>query len=61
MPEMVPQEPIPATSTSTFPPVSCQISGPVVRLWASGFLGFANWEGRKAPGISRARRSATPW
>ena len=41
------------------PPVCSQISGPVVRRWVSGFVGFAYWLGWKAPGISRVSRSAT--
>ena len=36
------------------------ISGPVVVACANGLRGFSNWLGRQAPGISRARRSATP-
>src|ERR1035438_5839652 len=39
---MVPPVPMPETSTSIPPPVSSQISGPVVRKWISGLAGFLN-------------------
>ncbi len=41
-PVMVPPVPTPATSTSTSPPVSAQISGPVVLSWMAGLAGFSN-------------------
>ncbi|EJT83782.1 hypothetical protein PPS11_30776 [Pseudomonas putida S11] len=44
---MVPPVPTPATSTSTAPSVSFQISGPVVFSWIAGLAGFSNWPGRK--------------
>ncbi|MCY1311339.1 hypothetical protein D9M70_616270 [compost metagenome] len=39
---MVPPVPTPATSTSTAPSVSLQISGPVVFSWIAGLAGFSN-------------------
>lgn len=39
---MVPPVPMPATSTSTAPSVSSQISGPVVSEWICGFASLAN-------------------
>ncbi|MCY1545816.1 hypothetical protein D9M68_817760 [compost metagenome] len=39
---MVPPVPTPATSTSTAPSVSLQISGPVVCSWMAGLAGFSN-------------------
>ncbi len=55
---MVPQVPAPATKWVMRPAVCRQISGPVVFSCASGLAGLAYWFGRKAPGISRTRRSA---
>ena len=39
---MVPPVPTPDDETSTAPPVSSQISGPVVRLVDGGLAGFLN-------------------
>ena len=57
-PVRVPPVPTPATKISTLPSVSSHISGPVVFLCASGFAGFANWEGIKLFGYSFASSSA---
>ena len=43
MPVIVPPEPMPATKASTSPPICSQISGPVVRKWASELASLANW------------------
>ena len=39
---MVPPVPTPETKTSIVPPVSSQISGPVVFSWIAGLAGFLN-------------------
>ena len=44
---MVPPVPTPATSTSTAPSVSFQISGPVVFSWIAGLAGLSNCCGMK--------------
>ena len=44
-PVIVPPVPTPATSTSTLPSRSRQISSAVVRRWISGLAGFENWLG----------------
>ncbi len=41
-PVTVPPVPVPATTTSTRPSVSRQISSAVVRRWISGLAGFSN-------------------
>ena len=46
-PVIVPPVPTPATSTSTLPSVSRQISSAVVRRWISGLAGLPNWSGMK--------------
>ena len=53
-PVMVPPVPTPATKMSTSPSVSCQISGPVVAMWAAGLAGFTNCPATKALGSSLA-------
>ena len=57
-PVMVPPVPTPATNQSTWPSVSCQISGPVVSKWALGLAALTNWPGTKLPGISWDSSSA---
>lgn len=57
-PVTVPPVPTPATKMSTLPSVSSQISGPVVRKWASGLAWFTNWPGMKLFGSSAASSSA---
>ena len=47
MPVIVPPVPTPATTMSTLPSVSFQISGPVVSLWIFGFAKFLNCCGTK--------------
>src|SRR6185369_4477221 len=49
-PVMVPQVPRPATKWVIFPSVWRQISGPVVRKWASGLAGFLYWLSWCQPG-----------
>jgi hypothetical protein len=41
-PVIVPPVPTPETRTSIAPPVSSQISGPVVHSWMAGLAGFLN-------------------
>ena len=41
-PVMVPPVPTPETRMSMAPPVSSQISGPVLASWMAGFAGFLN-------------------
>ena len=43
---------------STVPSVSAQISGPVVRSWASGLAGFSNCPAMMLPGMLRRSSSA---
>ncbi|OPZ03911.1 MAG: hypothetical protein BWZ10_03234 [candidate division BRC1 bacterium ADurb.BinA364] len=57
-PAMVPPVPTPATNASTWPPVSFQISGPVVARCIAGLAGLSNWLGMKAPSISLSNRLA---
>jgi hypothetical protein len=57
-PVIVPPVPTPATTASTCPSVSSQISRAVVALWAAGFAGFSNCCSITAPGISPAIRRA---
>ena len=51
MPVIVPPVPTPATTMSTLPSVSFQISGPVVSLWIFGFAKFLNCCGTKLFGV----------
>ena len=63
MPVSVPPVPTPATTASTAPPVSRQISSAVVARCAAGLAALSNWPSTKACGISRARlvaRSTAP-
>jgi hypothetical protein len=53
-PVMVPPVPMPATSRSTAPSVSSQISTPVVALWMAGLAGLSNWRAQMAPGVAAA-------
>src|ERR1017187_8935627 len=56
---MVPPVPMPETSTSIRPPVSSQISGPVVRKWISGLAGVLNYSNStKRPGSEATIPSA---
>ena len=57
-PVMVPPVPTPATTMSTWPSVSFQISSAVVRRWISGLAGFLNCWGMKALGVVRTNSSA---
>ncbi len=57
-PVMVPPVPMPATTMSTWPSVSFQISSAVVWRWISGLASLANWRARTAPGRSAATSSA---
>ncbi len=57
-PVMVPPVPTPATTTSTAPAVSFQISSAVVASWIAGFARFLNWAGLTEPGISASSSSA---
>ena len=57
-PVIVPPVPIPATTMSTPPSVSAQISSAVVRRWMAGLASLANWRARTAPGRSAATASA---
>ena len=50
-PVIVPPVPTPATSASTLPSVSAQISSAVVLRWISGLAGFSNCCGMKEFGI----------
>ncbi len=50
---------MPATTMSTSPSVSSQISTAVVFRWISGLAAFANWRARTAPGRSFATFSAS--
>ena len=59
MPEMVPPVPMLATRWVMRPAVWRQISGPVVRTWASGLCGLEYWSGWKAPGVVSTSRRAT--
>jgi hypothetical protein len=59
-PVMVPPVPTPETSTSTAPPVSAQISGPVVSRGWLGLAGFSNWR-RARTCRGRSRRALRPW
>ena len=52
-PVMVPPVPMPATTMSTSPSVSFQISSAVVLRWISGLASLANWRASTPP------RSAT--
>ena len=54
---IVPPVPMPATTKSTWPSVSFQISSAVVWRWISGFASLANWRARMAPGRSAATSS----
>ncbi len=56
---MVPPVPTPATKWVIRPPVCSQISGPVVRTWASGLAGLSYWLASQPPGISSASRWTT--
>ena len=62
-PVIVPPVPTPATSTSTRPSVSRQISSAVVRRWISGLAGLPNWSGMKqsprSPAIFSAASTAS--
>ena len=59
---MVPPVPTPATSTSTAPSVSFQISGPVVFSWIAGLAGFSNCcSSRYSPGLEAAISLALSW
>ena len=51
---IVPPVPTPATMTSTRPPVSSQISRPVVRSWTSGLAGLSNCCGTQLLGVAAA-------
>ena len=51
MPVMVPPVPTPATTISTAPAVSFQISSAVVDLWMAGLAGLSNCAGLTAPGV----------
>ena len=53
-PVIVPPVPMPATTMSTAPSVSSQISTAVVRRWISGLAGLANCRARMEPGRSFA-------
>ena len=56
---IVPPVPTPATSASTRPSRSRQISSAVVRRWISGLAGFENWSGMKqSPRSSAICRAA---
>ncbi len=60
-PVMVPPVPMPATTTSTPPSVSAQISSAVVRRWISGLASFANcltWTAPVSAPISSALATA---
>ena len=57
---MVPPVPTPATSTSTAPSVSFQISGPVVFSWMAGLAGLSNCAGMKwVVGLAATSASAS--
>lgn len=56
-PLMVPPVPMPATTASTVPSVSFQISSAVVRRWTSTLAGLSNWRTWTAP-VSAAISSA---
>ena len=59
MPEMDPPVPILATRWVMRPAVCCQISGPVLRKWASGLWGLEYWSGWYAPAVVSTNRRAT--
>ncbi len=59
VPVTVPPVPTPATKWVIFPPVCSQISGPVVRTWASGLARLSYWLASQAPGISPVSRVTT--
>ena len=52
MPQIVPPVPTPATTMSTLPAVSRQISSAVVATWAAGLAGFSNCWGMKELGVA---------
>ena len=56
-PVIVPPVPTPATIMSTRPPVSSQISGPVVCSWTAGLAGLSNCCGIQPLGVA----SASSW
>ena len=58
-PVIVPPVPTPATSTSTLPSQSRQISSAVVRRWISGLAGLENWLGTQQSPRSRQMRRAS--
>ena len=57
-PVMVPPVPMPATTMSTSPSVSFQISSAVVLRWISGLAALANWRASTAPSRSATISSA---
>ena len=59
MPVIVPQVPRLATKWVILPSVWRQISGPVVRKWASGLASLAYWSSRTKPGSRAAVSRAT--
>src|SRR5947207_8499839 len=60
-PAKVPPVPEAATKASMRPLVCSQISGPVVRAWASRFAVLSNWLDQMALGSEAASRFATCW
>ena len=57
-PVIVPPVPMPATITSSLPPVSLQISSAVVCTCTAGLAGLVNWPGITAPGVAATISSA---
>ena len=59
-PASVPPVPTAQTKPATLPSVCCQISGPVVSVWAWRFATLSNWLAQTAPfGSLLASFSAT--